>query len=62
MGGACLSTWASWARMVERSGLSVPLSTTFGSSPRVRGTPNTGDIAARTVRFIPACAGNAPAH
>ena len=30
-----------------------------GSSPRVRGTPDTDGPAARSCRFIPACAGNA---
>ena len=30
-----------------------------GSSPRVRGTPNTGSSRQETRRFIPACAGNA---
>ena len=31
-----------------------------GSSPHVRGTPATDDPVAPFVRFIPACAGNAP--
>ena len=33
-----------------------------GSSPRVRGTPWSRGIACTPNRFIPACAGNSPAH
>ena len=33
-----------------------------GSSPRVRGTPATASCFGPPVRFIPACAGNAPSH
>ena len=35
---------------------------TFGSSPRVRGTPDDIAIADAYQRFIPACAGNATTH
>ena len=45
----------------ERAVWEIPDGTRTGSSPRVRGTLLQGNVQYATGRFIPACAGNAPA-
>ena len=44
----------------EREGFLTEIIGSFGSSPRVRGTLRQTTYAGRLIRFIPACAGNAP--
>ena len=43
----------------ERSSSVTPKPMAYGSSPRVRGTPEIPEVPAHLIRFIPACAGNA---
>ena len=44
----------------ERSGISIPVISTSGSAPRVRGTGRIRRLHQRRRRFSPACAGNGP--
>ena len=57
----CLTT--SWRRFIpacagNRLRRRLPLRQSDGSSPRVRGTANSGKTEIIRYRFIPACAGN----